>query len=338
MASSMVPLGGDWSVTGVVAEGTTIAPGAAPSATYFGVTPHALRTLNIPLLAGRDFTEAEGRGRSGVTVINQALAKHLWPGRGDVIGRRFRLLTDDKQRSGSRHRVDRRRRYGRARSVAHVFVVLYVLAEYRITIGWVADAPPRSPARRGRRSTSDPTMPITRSSREEQLTLRHWDDRLLAWMFSIFGAVALFLASIGIYGVMSYAVSQRTQEIGVRMALGASRRHVLSLVLGHAGRIAAAGIALGVIGALGVTRIVSSLLYNVSATDLMSFWRPPHLLLAALVASYLPARRATVDPWLHCEANNLRQQVSALSTELLAPTLSTSCYSIGGFPKRRLRG
>jgi len=142
-------------------------------------------------------------------------------------------------------------------------------------------------------------MPITQvRTGEEQRVLRFWEDRLMASMFSVFGAVALLLASIGIYGVMAYAVSQRTQEIGVRMALGASRRHVLVLILGHAGRLAAAGVVLGVIGAFGVTRIVSSLLYNVSTTDPLSFLATAAFLgLVALAASYVPARRATaVDP------------------------------------------
>ena len=95
-ASNMVPLSGGGSEGGVVPEGVAIAAGQEPSSSYFGVTPHLLKTLNVPLVAGRDFTDAEGQGRSGVAIVNGAFAKRFWPNRTDVIGQRFRLL-DDKQ-------------------------------------------------------------------------------------------------------------------------------------------------------------------------------------------------------------------------------------------------
>jgi ABC-type antimicrobial peptide transport system permease subunit len=117
-------------------------------------------------------------------------------------------------------------------------------------------------------------------------------------MFSIFGGIALLLASIGVYGVLSYAVAQRTQELGVRIALGASRGDVLRLVLGQAARLAGTGIVVGVAGAALVTRVIETLLYNVSATDPLSFALTAAFLgLVAGVASYVPAWRATVvDP------------------------------------------
>jgi predicted permease len=304
MASGMVPLNGGGSGAGAVADGVAVTPGEEPDVSYFGVTPHALRTLNLPLVAGRDFTDAEGAGRSGVAIVNQAFGRRLW-GRDNVIGERFRL-TDDKtnQWISVIGLVGDFRLFAERGSAPPRYVFLsYAYAPSRstgLTIRVVGGAPAATTnAARAELRRSDPAMPITQvRTGEEQRVLRFWEDRLMAWMFSIFGAVALFLASIGIYGVMSYAVSQRTQEIGVRMALGASRRHVLSLVLGHAGRLAAAGIVLGVIGAFGVTRIVSSLLYNVSTTDPLSFVATAAFLsLVALAASYVPARRATaVDP------------------------------------------
>ncbi len=117
-------------------------------------------------------------------------------------------------------------------------------------------------------------------------------------MFSIFGVIALALAAIGVYGVLSYAVSQRRQEIGVRMALGASRRNVFQLVVGDGTRLAVIGVVLGVVAAFGATRVISSLLYNVTATDPISFAGTAVFLVAvAVAASYFPARRATaVDP------------------------------------------
>src|SRR5437867_11492841 len=99
----------------------------------------------------------------------------------------------------------------------------------------------------------------------------YWEYRIYGWMFGTFGVVALVLASIGVYGVLSYAVSQRTQEIGVRMALGASRQDVFGLIVGHGARLAGIGIVSGVVGAFAVTRVIKTLLYNVTATDPLSF-------------------------------------------------------------------
>ena len=133
---------------------------------------------------------------------------------------------------------------------------------------------------------------------EELRQLSFWQFRLFGWMFGIFGVIALVLASIGVYGVLSYSVSQRRQEIGVRVALGAERRDVIRLVVGHGLKLAGAGIVLGVLGALAVTPLIRTLLYNVTPTDPASFGGvATFLLLVALAASYIPARRATaVDP------------------------------------------
>jgi len=128
---------------------------------------------------------------------------------------------------------------------------------------------------------------------------REWKGLLSLIVFlPIFGAIALLLAAIGVYGVLSYAVSQRTQEIGVRMALGANRRDVFSLVVSQGARLAAAGIICGVIGAFGITRVVTRLLYNVTATDPLTFATVALLLTAvATAACYFPARRAMkVEP------------------------------------------
>jgi len=146
---------------------------------------------------------------------------------------------------------------------------------------------------------ADASVPVAQVSSMEALRQRSfWQFRLFGWMFSTFGAIALLLASIGVYGVLSYSVSQRTQEIGVRMALGAERGHVLRLVLGQGVRLAAIGVVLGLIGAFGVTRYLRTILYNVTPTDPVSFAGVAGFLtLVAIVASYVPARRAmAVDP------------------------------------------
>jgi ABC-type antimicrobial peptide transport system permease subunit len=142
---------------------------------------------------------------------------------------------------------------------------------------------------------ADPTLGVFHVTTGDQARLLTiWVDRLFASMFSIFGAIALLLASVGVYGVLSYAVAHRTQEIGVRMALGATQRNVFGLIIGQGARLAGVGLLLGLGGAFGVTRIIRSLLYNVGPSDLLSFVVPAvFLVLVALAASFVPAQRAT---------------------------------------------
>jgi ABC-type antimicrobial peptide transport system permease subunit len=145
----------------------------------------------------------------------------------------------------------------------------------------------------------DPDLPIAKVAPltvivKDSLT----QSRFSMLLLSAFGALALILASIGIYGVVSYSVGQRTREIGVRMALGAQRRNVLGLVLGQGARLAGLGIAIGLVAAIGVTRLMASLLFGVAPRDPLTFFAVPVLLMAiALLACYIPARRAMrVDP------------------------------------------
>jgi putative ABC transport system permease protein len=135
-------------------------------------------------------------------------------------------------------------------------------------------------------------------SMAEVRRLGSWQFGLFGWMFSAFGAVALLLAVTGVYGLLAYAVSQRTQEIGVRIALGAGQRDVMRLVVGHCLTLAAAGIGFGLLGAFGVTRVVGSLLYHITPTDPVTFAAAALFIVAvALTASYVPTRRAIgVDP------------------------------------------
>ena len=146
---------------------------------------------------------------------------------------------------------------------------------------------------------SDPTLPIFEVRTMEELkALGFWQHRLFGVMFSIFGAVALILASVGVYGMLSYSVSQRTQEIGVRMALGANRHDVLGLIVGHGLKLAGVGVVFGIAGAVVAARQIQSVLYNVTATDPVSLIGVScFLALTAVAASYFPARRAmAVDP------------------------------------------
>ena len=311
MASNMVPLSGGGSGGPVVPEGVAVAAGQEPNVSWYAVTPHLLKTLNVPLVAGRDFTDAEGQGRSGVAIVNGVFAKRLWPNRNDVIGQRFQLLGDKQNQWIAVIGVvgDFRLfsvRDGKPSPYAFLSYPYEPTRNTGLTLR-VAGGSPASitSAVRQEIRKSDPTLPLFNIQTGEAARLNtFWQYRLFGWMFSIFGAVALVLASIGVYGVLSYAVSQRTQEIGVRMALGASRRNVFALIVSDGARLAGAGILVGMAGAFAITRVVKSLLYNVTATDPLSFVATATFLaLIAILASYLPARRATaVDPMIALRA------------------------------------
>jgi putative ABC transport system permease protein len=307
MASNMVPLGGGGSAGAVVPEGVAMTPEQEPNVNIYGVTPHLLKTLNVPLVAGRDFTDAEGQSRSGVAIVNGVMAKRLWPNRTDVIGQRFRRLADTPDEWLTVIGVVGDFRLFSVRDgkpPAYVFLsYLYDPARNTGLTIRVAGGSPASitSAVRQEIRKADPTLPLFSIQTGEEARLdSFWQYRLFGWMFSIFGGIALALASIGVYGVLSYAVAQRTQEIGVRMALGASRQNVFRLILSDGARLAGLGILIGMAGAFAVTRVVASLLYNVTATDPISFVATAAGLVAvALVASYVPARRATsVDPMI----------------------------------------
>jgi ABC-type antimicrobial peptide transport system permease subunit len=161
------------------------------------------------------------------------------------------------------------------------------------------DAPSFTPAIRTAVRASDPAIPMfAASSMDEIRRLGFWQFQLFGQMFAVFGGLAVILAIVGVYGVLSYGVSQRTQEFGVRMALGAEPRDVRGMMLRQGLMLAAWGIALGVLGAFGITRVIGSLLYNVAPTDPLSFSAVSVLMLVvSAIAAYLPARRATqVDP------------------------------------------
>jgi len=311
MASNMVPLSSGGSGGGVVPEGVAIEAGKEPNISYYAVTPHLLKTLNVPIVAGRDFTDAEGQGRSGVAIINGVFGKRLWPNRTDFVGQRFRLL-EDKQNQwitvvglvGDFRLFSVRD--GKPSPYAFLSYPYEPTRNTGLTIRVAGGSPAGiTSAVRQEIRKSDPTLPIFNVQTGEEARLNtFWQYRLFGWMFSIFGAIALTLASIGVYGVLSYAVSQRTQEIGVRMALGASRQNVFALIVSHGAKLAAIGIVCGVVGAFGVTRVVRTLLYNVSATDPLSFVATAAFLaVVAVLASYIPARRATgVDPMIALRA------------------------------------
>jgi len=306
-ASNLIPLSGGGDGGTAVPDGATFAPGEEPRIGFYGVTPHFFRALGVKPVAGRDFTDADGDGKTHVAIVNQVMARRLWPKMNDVVGQRFHFVNQANDDwiavigvvpDVKIDDLDERRPVARA-------FASYAYSPARntgITLRVAGGAPAAlTQAIRQQIHGSDPAIPVfAEQSMDEIRELSFWEYGLFGWMFSIFGAIALALAAVGVYGVLSYAVSQRRQEIGVRMALGASRQSVFALFVGHGAKLAAIGIACGVVGAFGITRVVNSLLYNVSATDPLSFIATAAFLAAvAVLASYVPARRATaVDPMI----------------------------------------
>ena len=303
-ASNFIPLDGGGAGASVIVDGQAMKREEAREIGFTGVTPHLYRTMGLAMLQGRDFTDAEGMSRTPVAVINDTMAGKLWPEK-DPIGGRFRSVTGEPADWFTVIGVAPDLRQDDIDDDTPPQPVAYVPYPYGITPNTgitvrAAGIPANlTAAIRGEIRSSDPGVAIfSVQTMEELRTAGFWQFRLFGFMFGIFGAAALFLAGIGVYGVLSFSVSQRTQEMGVRIALGAQRSDVLRLVVRQGVVLAGIGIVFGIAGAIGVTRVIRSLLYNVTPTDPLSFGGVAMFLAAiAFLASYLPARRATaVDP------------------------------------------
>ena len=305
-ASNFVPFSGGGGGGDVIVEGKPVEKGQEPGIAFIAATPHIRQTLGVALLRGRDVTDSEGATKSPVALINQTMAKRVW-GDDDPLGRRFRLEGEGSARDwftvvgivgDFRHfQGDSDDAIAPAAYVPYPFEpTLNTGISVRVAAG---DPAAVSAAVREQIRLSDATLPVFQVSTMEDLRQRSfWQFRLFGVMFFLFGAIALVLASVGVYGVLSYSVSQRTQEIGVRVALGAERADVLRLIVGQGLKLASVGIVIGIAGAFGVTPAARSVLYKVAPTDPLSFTIVAvFLLMVAVTASYIPARRAmAVDP------------------------------------------
>jgi putative ABC transport system permease protein len=264
------------------------------------VSPGYFDTVKTPLLQGRVFNERDNATSPMVAIINQSLADRYWPGKNPL----------GKHVANSRDKIPREV----VGVVANVkFDALSVADSEEIYVpleqipGPVTTLIVRSPGDsqalvsgvRGKLAEIDPTLPVTSiASMESIVASSVAQPRVLAQFVGVFAGFALLLAAIGIYGVMAYSVAARTQEMGIRMSLGAEPRHIIRLVVGQGMRLAFLGVVIGIAASVGLTRLIKTLLFNVSATDPLAFLLAAGVLVAtAFVACYLPAQRATrVDP------------------------------------------
>jgi putative ABC transport system permease protein len=301
-ASNNVPLSGGGSYGRIAVQGKSFPRGEEPNIFWTGVGPHFLRTVGLRPLNGRSFTDAEGVSLSHVALVNQKLATKLWPGQ-DPVGRRFQLIDQKKVEWISVIGVIADFKCeGVGNDLQPSAFLPYPYEPSRntgLTIRTRIDPVQVVAGARRQIRASDPNIPVFDVYTLEQVRQHGiWEFRFLGGMFMVFGVIALFLASIGVYGVLSYSVSQRGREIGVRVALGAQGGDVVRLVLRQGLLLALFGIAFGLPLAFGASRVVAGTLYNTSPNDPMSFGLISAVLAAvAALASYLPAQRALeVDP------------------------------------------
>jgi putative ABC transport system permease protein len=311
-AANTLPLSRELPALPVELEGHQLIPteNNAPMFWAGAVTPDYFRLMQIPLLKGRGFNDADGEKSSSVVIIDQATALRFWPDE-DPVGKQIKPVWDQQWRTvvGVVGNVRQYSLTGESSNwLSGAFYMPYaqsvgldrqlpatmnLILQTSLTSAQVASDI------RNLVSSLNPNLPVSEIRNMEVIVSDSTSQsRSLMWLFVSFGGSALLLAAIGTYGVVSYATAQRTHEIGVRVALGATRGNIFGLVLSQSLRLVLAGLALGVLASLALTRVMAGFLYGVTATDPMTFVAVGLLLIAiALLAGFFPARRATrVDP------------------------------------------
>ena len=298
--STDVPLGG-WSAIFFAGEGQPpVTAQNVPRAYVHRVSAEFFKTMQIPLLAGRTFNETEMQGASNVVIVSEAVVKRFWPGQ-DPIGKRIKpggllsqnpwqtiigVVNDMKYRGLPNNPTNDPDLFGPLSDRQRGFTLL---------VRTPLDPASLAPSIRKVLHEADPATVIYGVITMRELASRETArSRFTGWLMGIFAASALLLAMIGIYGVMSYSVTRRTQEIGIRMALGAARGTVMGMIVRHGMGLIGAGLLLGAAAAFPLTRLIDTLLYGVAPTDPISFVAAAIALAAvALLACLLPAARAT---------------------------------------------
>jgi putative ABC transport system permease protein len=285
----------------IMVEGIRDVPDDASPRFGFAISPAYFRTFGLPIVRGRDFSTTDLAGSPAVAIVNQEMARRLWPGE-SALDKRIKLGADQPWLSviGIVRNEDGEGTADRP-PARYVYLPLAQRPNRPIAIMMRTPADPLAlvPALRASVREVDPDLPVENiRTAEAGHAESYWHVRLYAVFFFSFAVFALLLAAIGVYGIVAQTVVQRTHEIGIRVALGAERSRVLLLIVGDGARLAAFGLGLGLLGALTLTRLMRSMLFNASPVDLMVLI-PVSLLLfgVAVLASWLPARRAlSIDP------------------------------------------
>ena len=302
-ATDYLPLSGFWGITSFLRRGE--APpkqGQEPEADDRAITPGYLRAMGIPLIRGRNFTEDDRAGSQQVVMVNQTFATQFYKGK-DPVGEELNLGTADKpdwwRIVGI---VGDVKAFGQDQPThADIYRPFdqHPVPLVAFTIRTETNPEAMTKAAEQTLWSVDPDLPVFKAISMDVLADQSRAvRRASSVLVSAFAVLALLLACIGIYGVMAYSVTQRTQEIGVRMALGARRADVLRLILGLGLRLTTIGVLIGLVGAFVSTRLMASLLFEISAASPLALCLPAALLVAVTVlAAYLPARRAaSIDP------------------------------------------
>jgi putative ABC transport system permease protein len=305
-AINHLPLAGDiWQISFTLGGRPIPPPSERPRAVYRIVRPRYFQTMGSPITRGRDFNEQDRKEAPGVVIINESFARRHWPGE-DPLGKQ--ITVHDGYFDGPREIVgivrDFKQYEWTVEPIAEMYLPHYQSAEPRymtLVVKSASDPMGLVAAVQSEVWNIDKNLPVSQiMSMEQAISDSVGQQRFNMLLLGIFAGLAMILAAIGIYGVMSYSVTQRTHEIGIRMALGASYSDVLWMIVKQGITLTAIGVSLGIAGAFILTRLMSSLLYGVSATDPITFIVIPLLLTGvALGACFVPARRATkVDPMI----------------------------------------
>jgi putative ABC transport system permease protein len=302
--AATLPLLGGWQ-SGFSVEGKPEPPpGQRPTADIARVSPDYFSVMGIRVLEGRVFEERDREGAPTVCIVDETFARTHWPGQ-SPLGKRVKFGSLDSKDNPWLEvvgRVAHVKNYGVDEDSRIELYLPYLQntgGGFSLLVKTDNAAGVAASGMRAAMSAASPDIPLYQVRAVDELVAeRSAERRLAAQLISVFAAVALVLAAVGIYGVMSYAVAQRTQEIGIRMALGAGEEGITQMVLRNGAVLALTGITIGLIAAFLLARLISAMLFQTSAADPPTFSLVPLLLLAvALVACYLPARRAArVDP------------------------------------------
>jgi len=303
-AAATLPLLGGWQ-SGFSVEGKPEPPpGQRPAADIARVSPDYFSVMGIRVLEGRVFEERDRAGVSPVCIVDERFARTHWPGQ-SPLGKRVKfggLADNDNPWMEVVGQVAHVKNYGVDEESRVELYLPYVQSPgsgFSLLVKTDSSAGTAASGMRAAMAAASPDIPLYQIRAVDDIVAeRSAQRRLGAQLISVFAAIALLLAAVGIYGVMSYAVAQRTQEIGIRMALGAGEESITQMVLKSGAALALVGVTIGLVLAFGLARLIASLLFQTSAADPPTFSTVPLLLLGvALLACWLPARRASrVDP------------------------------------------